>query len=348
MNNATDIELAGIHADTSIAVALKHDSKLPENSPAYFQCAVLYTTAQGQRRVRVHNLSLGVGSTASTVFKFADLDTSMNFLIKKNITLSTKKSLNDLSNQLDTLCVKILTSYRKHCASNASPAQLILPESFKNLPILCSSFKKSLVLRKGSITSKTNNFEILNYHLDPSISLDIRVYNLRKTKVLGISSTIQWLYPRCIKLHEWFNNPTQVPLERASYDRLIPEGIYWIESHHAIFLWIGRSAPSELVRGIFGTSNFNEINPHMNLLPEIPESDVNQRLRDLYSERTAHTAYLPQLNVIRHGMDLEVELSKVLIEDEVFGYMSYVDYLCMIHKQIQNEVNVVLLINALY
>lgn len=164
------------------------------------------------------------------------------------------------------------------------------------------------------------------------------MYNLRKIKSLSIPGTIQWLYPRCIKLHEWLADPSaaQVPLERASYDRLLPEGIYWIESHHAIFLWIGEAAPAELVTSIFGTSNFNEINPFMNQLPEIPS---NRRLRDLYFERTAHTPYLPQLNVIRHGMDLEVELSKVLIEDEVFGYMSYVDYLCMIHKQIQTEVN---------
>lgn len=152
MSNATDIELAGVHADTTLGVSLKHEgSKLSEGAPVYFQCALLYTTAEGQRRVRVHNLSLSVGGSANPVFKHADLDTSMNLLIKRTMTLSAKKSLNDLSNELDTLCVKILTAYRRYCASDASPAQLILPESFKALPILLSSFKKSIALRKGNV-----------------------------------------------------------------------------------------------------------------------------------------------------------------------------------------------------
>lgn len=150
MSNATDIDLVNVNADTSVGIALRHDGgKIPEHNPVYFQCALLYTTAQGQRRVRVHNLSLGVGTTANPVFKHADLDTSLNLLAKRNITLSAKKSINDLSNELDTFCVKILTAYRKYCASGASPAQLILPDAFKVLPLLLSSFKKSAVLRKG-------------------------------------------------------------------------------------------------------------------------------------------------------------------------------------------------------
>lgn len=151
MSNATDIELAGINSDTTIGVELKHEGKLVENSQVYFQSALLYTTAQGQRRVRVHNLSAGVGTTANPVFKHADLDTSVNLLIKRSITLSAKKTINDLSNELDDFCVKVLTSYRKYCATGASAAQLILPESFKVLPLLLSSFKKSTVLRKGRL-----------------------------------------------------------------------------------------------------------------------------------------------------------------------------------------------------
>ncbi|KAG1067966.1 hypothetical protein G6F42_026437 [Rhizopus arrhizus] len=149
MSNATDVELANINADTTVGIALKHDGKLPENKPVYFQCALLYTTAQGQRRVRVHNLSLNVGATANPVFKLADLDTSLNFIIKRNITLTAKRSLTDLSYDMDQLAVKILTSYRKYCASGASAAQLILPESYKNLPLLFSSMKKSAIMRKG-------------------------------------------------------------------------------------------------------------------------------------------------------------------------------------------------------
>ncbi|KAK4521396.1 Translation factor guf1 mitochondrial [Mucor velutinosus] len=320
MSNATDLELANINADTTVGVALKHDGKLPENKPVYFQCALLYTTAQGQRRVRVHNLSLNVGVTANPVFKLADLDTSLNFIIKRNITLTAKKSLTDLSYDMDQLAVKILTSYRKYCASGASAAQLILPESYKNLPLLFSSMKKSAIMRK-----------------DPTLNVDTRVYFFRKIKALSISGTIQFLYPKCVKLHTWFEEQGPLPLERLSYDRFDPAGIYWVQSHSALFVWIGANASPQLVEGMFGTSNRNEINPLMEQLPVIENSTINNQLRQIYYASTNDIPYLPRLQVIRHGMDLEVELSKVLVEDETFNQMSYVDYLCMIHKQIQTE-----------
>ncbi|CEP19247.1 hypothetical protein [Parasitella parasitica] len=320
MSNATDVELANVNADTTVGVALKHDSKLAVSKPVYFQCALLYTTAQGQRRVRVHNLCLNVGAAANPIFKLADLDTSLNFIIKRNITLTAKKSLKDLSYDMDQSAVKILTSYRKYCASGASAAQLILPESYKNLPLLFSSLKKSAIMRK-----------------DSTLNVDARVSFFRTIKATSISGTIQWLYPRCIKLHTWFAEQGVLPLERLSYDRLDPSGIYWIQSHSTLFIWIGSNASAELVEGIFGTCNRNEINPFMQQLPEIETSAINSQLRQLYSASTDNIPHLPQLQVIRHGLDLEVELSKVLVEDETFGQMSYVDYLCMIHKQIQTE-----------
>jgi protein transport protein SEC24 len=162
---------------------------------------------------------------------------------------------------------------------------------------------------------------------------------LRKIKGLSIAGTIRWLYPQCIKLHTWFEQPGDlVPLERTSYDRLDSTGMYWIQSHHGIFLWIGKNASPQLIENVFGTADFNQINPHMSKLPVLEHSTVNQQLRELYRKNTDNLPYLPQLHVIRHGMDLEVELSKVLVEDETFGQMNYVDYLCMIHKQIQTEV----------
>lgn len=47
---ATDIDLPAINADQSIAVQLRHDDKLDKE--AFFQFVVLYTTTQGERRIR--------------------------------------------------------------------------------------------------------------------------------------------------------------------------------------------------------------------------------------------------------------------------------------------------------
>ncbi|KAJ3332353.1 COPII coat Sec23p-Sfb3p heterodimer component, partial [Kappamyces sp. JEL0680] len=58
MKNATDIECAGIDSLKSFACVLKHEGKLDERQDSFVQAALLYTTADGHRRVRVHNLAL--------------------------------------------------------------------------------------------------------------------------------------------------------------------------------------------------------------------------------------------------------------------------------------------------
>lgn len=69
-------------ADKAIAARIKHEGKLDEKVDAHFQCAVLYTSAAGQRRVRVHNLAVPVTSLLANVFRFADMDTTIAYVAK--------------------------------------------------------------------------------------------------------------------------------------------------------------------------------------------------------------------------------------------------------------------------
>lgn len=80
--NVTDLEFGTIDSDKAIAAKIKHEAKLDEKSDAHFQCAVLYTSAAGQRRVRVHNLSVPVTSLLANVFRFADMDTTITYIAK--------------------------------------------------------------------------------------------------------------------------------------------------------------------------------------------------------------------------------------------------------------------------
>lgn len=83
MSTYTDMELAGVDEDKAIAAVLKHDNKLDTSRGVSFQCALLYTTKEGRRRVRVHNLNLTATSEIADVFRHGDVDTTASVLIRK-------------------------------------------------------------------------------------------------------------------------------------------------------------------------------------------------------------------------------------------------------------------------
>ncbi|KAI9496142.1 hypothetical protein BDB00DRAFT_810662 [Zychaea mexicana] len=319
MNNNTDVEFAGIDADKAVAFTFRHDGKL-EDGEAHVQCALLYTTRLGQRRVRIHNLRLQVTSNISVLFKQADLDTSMNLLSKQVISQAAKKLPQDLMAELDGECVRILAAYRKHCASSASAGQLILPESFKALPVYTLGLKKCAALRK-----------------DANLNIDFRVYTMRKLKSVGVTATVRWLYPRMIPVHTylWNEENSSIPQQRLSCDRLDSNGVYLVEAPDITYLWIGQdvaSASSELLQNLFGVSDPGQVDPEMQQVPTL-DNPMSRRLHQLLAGHPMNP-----VKIVRQGLDNVYEFGSSLVEDDTFNQMSYVDYLCMIHKQIQNEI----------
>lgn len=81
--NVTDIEFGVLDADKAVAAQIKHEGKLDEGTDSYFQCAVLYTSSDGERRVRVHNIAVPSSSVLANAFRHADMDTTIAFVAKQ-------------------------------------------------------------------------------------------------------------------------------------------------------------------------------------------------------------------------------------------------------------------------
>ena len=74
-----DLEVASINCDTTF-VKFQIESKLIEDSKVGIQCALLYTTSSGERRIRVHTLAFTVSSVLSKVFSSIDQEVVMYIL----------------------------------------------------------------------------------------------------------------------------------------------------------------------------------------------------------------------------------------------------------------------------
>lgn len=186
MSTYTDMDLAGIDEDKAFAAVLKHDSKLDVNRGVSFQCALLYTTKQGRRRVRVHNLQLAVTNQIADVFRSGDEDASIGVIFRKAIFDAHHKNRRDVHQKMTDQCVQILTAYRTNCAASTSPGQLILPEAFKLLPVYIHGCLRSQALRGVGV----------------DINADVRSAAMCLFNSLGVAEMVLTLYPRLFAVHD--------------------------------------------------------------------------------------------------------------------------------------------------
>ncbi|KAG0029940.1 COPII coat Sec23p-Sfb3p heterodimer component [Podila clonocystis] len=334
MKNGTDVELAGVDSERALGVLIKHEGgKLDEKTEASFQVALLYTTASGQRRVRVHNYCAPITVQMSQLFRAADMDTTVNFLARAVALHALSKPLKEVRDVLSDRCVRVLSAYRRHCASSTAPGQLILPESYKLFPLYSLTMLKSKMIRAGR-----------------DINSDLRVQQMRMVQSMGVSESIAFFYPRlfavgslagCVGVvdhHHPAGRVTLPGLVRTSYSRLDPAGVYILENGQRIFLWVGREVAQKTLQDLFGASTLEEVDTAtMHHLPKLT-NDYSSRFRTVLQTIQQQRGKYLGLTVVRQGLDAtEAEFSFELVEDQNNENMSYVDYLCAVHRMIQTD-----------
>ncbi|KAH0559269.1 hypothetical protein GP486_004216 [Trichoglossum hirsutum] len=78
-----DLEFGVIDADKALGVMFSYDGKLDTKLDAHFQSALLYTTADGERRVRCCNVVASVSEGGREAMRFVDQDAVINLIAKE-------------------------------------------------------------------------------------------------------------------------------------------------------------------------------------------------------------------------------------------------------------------------
>ncbi|NXW73330.1 SC24C protein, partial [Hirundo rustica] len=319
MSNTTDVEMAGLDCDKTITVEFKHDDKLSEDSGALLQCALLYTSCAGQRRLRIHNLSLNCCTQLADLYRNCETDTLINYLAKyayRGVLSSPVKTVRDaLINQ----CAQILACYRKNCASPSSAGQLILPECMKLLPVYLNCVLKSDVLQPG-----------------PEATTDDRAYIRQLVTSMDVAETNVFFYPRLLPLTKADVDSDSLPAAiRNSEERLSKGDIYLLENGLNIFVWVGVSVQQSLIQNLFGVSSFSQISNALSTLPVL-ENPFSKKVRSIVDMLQGQRSRYMKLIIVKQEDKLEMLFKHFLVEDKsLSGGASYVDFLCHMHKEIR-------------
>ncbi|MFT7817165.1 protein transport protein Sec24C-like isoform X3 [Arapaima gigas] len=319
MSNTTDVELAGLDSDKAITVEFRHDDKLSEDTGALMQCAVLYTSCSGQRRLRVHNLSVNCCTQLADLYRHCETDAIISYFAKHAYRSMLSSPTKNVRDTLVNQCAQILACYRKNCASPSSAGQLILPECMKLLPVYLNSVLKSDVLQPGT-----------------EASLDDRAYLRQLVSCMDVAESHVFFYPRLLPLQKLEVEGDALPVAvRDSEERLSRGGLYLLENGLNLFLWVGAAAPQEFLLNLFGTSSFSQIDPNMMSLPVL-ENPYSKRVRQMIESFRVQRSRYMKLIVVKQDDRLELLFRHFLVEDKSnSGGASYVDFLCHMHKEIR-------------
>ncbi|XP_031561696.1 protein transport protein Sec24C-like isoform X2 [Actinia tenebrosa] len=324
MSNTTDVELAGINPQQAIAIEIKHDDKLQEDSTAYLQCALLYTSVSGQRRLRIHNLACNTCTQLSELFRCCEMDTFVNFVSKQAVKQVLTTVPKDIRERLINQCAQILACYRRNCASPSSAGQLILPECMKLLPLYVNCIIKNDALSGGS-----------------EMSSDDRNWLMRKVLSMDQSLSVPFFYPRLFPVHDVDVESTGLPEQiRSSMERMSDNGMYILDNGIALFLWVGLQVDPNLLQQVFGVPTIGQVDIEMTSLPTL-ENPLSSRLRGIIEEILQERQQYLKLTVVRQRDKLEPWFKHFLVEDKGLSatQQSYVDFLCLMHKEIRSLLN---------
>uniref|UniRef100_A0AAQ4RV20 SEC24 homolog D, COPII coat complex component n=1 Tax=Gasterosteus aculeatus aculeatus TaxID=481459 RepID=A0AAQ4RV20_GASAC len=319
MNNTTDIEMAAVDCDKALTVEFKHDDTLSEETGAHMQCALLYTTINGQRRLRIHNLSLNCSSQLSELYKSCETDSLINFFSKSACRAILNQPLKTVREILVNQTAHMLACYRKNCASPSAASQLILPDAMKVFPVYINSLMKTAPL-VGST----------------ELSTDDRAHQRLLIMGMGVEETQLLLYPRLTPLHNMdVSIKTHPAPVRCSEERLTDSGMFLLENGHSMFLWLGQAIPPDLVQNIFNLPSLAHLQGNMCALPEL-DNPLSNKVRAIINDLIEKRPNSMKLHIVRQKDKPEMVFRQFLVEDKgLHGGASYMDFLCYVHREIR-------------
>jgi protein transport protein SEC24 len=299
------------------------------------QTAVLHTTCNGERRIRVMTLALPTTQILADVYASADQAAITAYFSHKAVERTLGSGLEAARDALQAKLIEMLSTYRKELAGgNMGGGGLQFPANLRGLPILFLGLMKNLGLRKSA-----------------QIPTDMRSAALCLLSTLPLPLLIQYIYPKMYSLHDMPDDAgvfdehsggiVLPPLCNLSSERLAPYGLYLIDDGQTQFLWVGRDAVSQLHQDVFGVPDKTQLRVGKQTLP-ILENDFNERVRAIIAKSRDHRSrgvgsiVVPHMYVVKEDGEpgLRLWAQTMLVEDRADQGVSLQQWMGMMREKV--------------
>ena len=329
------LSLPVIDPDKAFAIQIVHEDQLLASNTTYMQCALLYTSSSGERRIRVHTMAIPVVADVSEMYKAADGPACAALLAKLGVEKSYSSKLVDARSAVQLKTVNVIKEYRMmYSAHLHAHNKLIFPEALKLLPLFTLGMMKCPALRGGANDVMADERSAVGYEM---LAMDV-------------PTLLKILYPRVFPLHTLVSDakvglpvegtgsvmlPAPIP---ASVEIMAHDGAYLIDNGRIMILWCGRSLAGPFVTEVLG-------------LPENPspqdfqaaavepgrDNDLSRRVLNIVNAQRGNRGVHQQCFVVRQGDAMEAHVSPYFVEDKHHGSMSHIEFLAHLHKAVMSN-----------
>lgn len=182
--------------DQSYVVEVAIDETLTK-SVICLQSAVLHTTCNGERRIRVMNLALPTTQNLADMYASADQAAIATFFSHKAVERALGSGLEPARDALQAKLIELLQTYRKELAGgNMGGGGLQFPTNLRCLPVLFLGLMKNVSLNVRRVSSET------------SLLIQYRLASESLLKYQATCARLHFANYRLYHFHFWYNIST--------------------------------------------------------------------------------------------------------------------------------------------
>uniref|UniRef100_A0A2H8TWN2 Protein transport protein Sec24B n=2 Tax=Melanaphis sacchari TaxID=742174 RepID=A0A2H8TWN2_9HEMI len=319
--------LPNVNPDNAYGMQLSIEDSLDGVSVVCFQAALLYTSSNAERRIRVHTLCIPVTENLDDVFHNADQQAITCLIAKMAVDRSTEKSLSDAREAFFNAISDSLSAYKLGCSSYTGPGTMLSPLSLKVFPLYILATLKHAAFRTNQPTR-----------------LDERMFSMCQMKSLPLNNLIQYIYPDLYPVYALEEQPkinyeklTEIPLPpviQLSAERVESNGVYLMDDSETLTIFIGHRCSDKLIQQLFGYVNANSMPELITTLAEV-DSKPSYLLRSFISYLQHFKPYPLPIEIIKDNGPHKLRFYSRLIEDKFESSLSYYEFLQRLSQQVR-------------
>jgi len=245
------LALPEVDMDGNYAFEFSYDEDAITGTMLAVQSAVLYTTMQGERRIRVTNHCIPITTSPVEALAAADPDIVAALWIKNACEDVRTMGFDQARDQLKSRFLRMSESIGQS------------PRLMEQLPLTIVGALKSVALRGGT-----------------DVHFDERYFMLRLMGVASVPRIMAICRPKV-----WVLSVSGPPAEVAPTRASLNSGaVFLLDNGVQLIVWIGSRAPPQLLQALFGIDDASRVDPgQLRVVPPAPtgESPVKLALWDL-------------------------------------------------------------------